>query len=249
MTFSVFHPPAADKNPVPVLYYLSGLTCTDDNVMQKSGVQRIAAELGVAVIAPDTSPRGLGIEGEDESWDFGTGAGFYLNATQEKWRQYRMYDYVVKELPMLLAEFSDLDLSKASITGHSMGGHGALTIALKNPEVFKSVSAFSPIVNPCAVPWGQKAFNGYLGDDKEAWKQYDATELVKAYSGPQLAVLIDQGTGDNFYPTQLQPEAFAESAKGKLDLELRMQEGYDHSYYFISTFIEDHVRFHAKFLK
>ncbi|KAI7842211.1 hypothetical protein COHA_004124 [Chlorella ohadii] len=224
MVFSVFFPPAAAVQgaKVPVVWYLSGLTCTDDNFIQKAGAQRRAAELGLALIAPDTSPRGLGVEGEDDGWDFGTGAGFYVDATADKWKQYRMY---------------------------SMGGHGALVLALKNPSAFKSVSAFAPICNPTQVPWGKKAFAGYLGDGwQEEGKAYDATELVRGYSGPQLPVLMDTGLDDEFLKTQLHPWAFEEAAKGKLQLTSRMNEGYDHSYFTIASFVSDHLDFHAQYL-
>eukprot|EP00877_Chromochloris_zofingiensis_P000252 jgi/Chrzof1/10227/Cz04g33100.t1 len=253
MTFSIFFPQGADAagTKLPILYYLSGLTCTDENVMQKSGVQRDAAAHGIAFIAPDTSPRGIGVEGESDSWDFGIGAGFYLNATQEKWRNWRMYDYITKELPELLGKhFQNLDVGKASITGHSMGGHGALTIALKNPGVYKSVSAFSPIVNPSQVPWGIKAFSNYLGEDRELWKQYDACELVKQYKGPKLPTLVDTGTADPFLQEQLKPERFEAACKeAGFEADIRMQDGYDHSYYFVASFMPDHVAFHAKALK
>jgi len=250
--FTVYFPPAAEKQKVPVIYYLSGLTCTDENFISKAGAQRRASELGVALVAPDTSPRGLNVPGESDSWDFGVGAGFYLNATEPKWKAWRMYDWVVKELPELLAaQFSDkLDLSRSSIMGHSMGGHGAITISLKNPTKYKSVSAFSPICNPTQVPWGIKAFTGYLGDkDKEAWKQYDSTELMKAYKGSHLPLLVDQGSADSFLSNQLTPGALEEACKAAgYPATIRMQDGYDHSYYFISTFIEDHINHHAKAL-
>lgn len=261
MTFTIFFPPAPPANisstviKPPVLYYLSGLTCTDENFIQKSGAQGPAAAHGVALVAPDTSPRGLGVEGEDESWDFGAGAGFYLNATQPKWKNWRMYDYVRKELPALLrTHFSDqLDVNTASIMGHSMGGHGALVLALRNPDVYKSVSAFSPICNPVNVPWGVKAFTGYLGgEDKEAWKQYDAVELIKAAGSntPKLPLLVDTGTADPFLDKQLQPETLqAALLEAGLSANVRLQEGYDHSYFFIATFVAEHVAFHAKALK
>ncbi|KAL0051224.1 hypothetical protein WJX82_004076 [Trebouxia sp. C0006] len=248
MKFSVFTPPAADKQKVPVLYFLSGLTCDDQTFIVKSNAQRKASEHGIALVTCDTSPRGLNIDGEEEDWDFGTGAGFYLNATKSKWKQYRMYDYVVKELPEVLQSLAGLDVHKASVFGHSMGGHGALTIFLKNADVYKSVSAYAPICNPINVQWGQKAFSGYLGDDQSTWKQYDATELVKQYKGPKVPVLIDIGTLDNFKDKQLSPEAFQKAAEGKLDVQLRLQDGYDHSYFTISTFIDDHINHHAKAL-
>lgn len=258
MNFTVYFPPAATTSKVPVMYYLSGLTCTDENFIQKSGAQKRASELGIALVAPDTSPRGYPtIPGDSDSWDFGLGAGFYLNATTEKWcEHYRMYDYVVSELPALLKEqFGDqLDTERASICGHSMGGHGAITMALKNPGSYKSVSAFSPICNPVNVPWGEKAFTGYLGEDRSTWKQYDSCELMRASAGSQavkasLPMLVDQGTADNFLDNQLKPETLEAAAKEvNYPLTLRMQDGYDHSYFFISTFISDHLDFHAKAL-
>jgi S-formylglutathione hydrolase len=225
---------------------LSGLTCTDDNFATKAGAQRVAAELGIAIVMPDTSPRGLELPGEEDSYDFGSGAGFYLNATQAPWAgYYNMYDYVVTELPALVNEHFPVDSSRVSISGHSMGGHGALTIALKNPDKFRSVSAFAPIVAPMQCPWGQKAFAGYLGEDRETWRQYDATEQVQQqqFHGE---ILIDQGAADDFLVEQLKPGLF-ETACAKVGqrLNLRTQAGYDHSYFFIASFIEDHLRFHA----
>lgn len=256
MTFTVFLPQGAEEgsssSKFPVLYYLSGLTCTDENVTQKGGAQKACAKHGIAFVAPDTSPRGLNVQGEADSWDFGVGAGFYVNATVDKWKNWRMYDYITKELPALLgAHFPQLDTSNASITGHSMGGHGALTIALKNPGMFKSLSAFAPIVNPCEVPWGIKAFSGYFGEDnKEVWKAHDACELVKGYSGPPLPTLIDTGSADNFLERELKPERFEAAAKeAGFPVTMRMQDGYDHSYFFMATFMEDHLDFHAKYLK
>lgn len=250
MNFSAFFPPASSRtSKVPVLFYLSGLTCTDENVMQKSGIQRKAAELGLAIIAPDTSPRGLNIPGESDSWDFGLGAGFYLNATEDKWKYYRMYDYITLELPGVLSTIEGLDVDNCSIMGHSMGGHGALTISLKNPSKYKSVSAFAPICNPTQVPWGQKAFTGYLGSsNKDEWKQYDAVELLKDYHGPRIPVLMDTGADDDFLQAQLHPWKLEEAAAGKLDLVSRMQAGYDHSYFTIATFIDDHLEHHAEHL-
>ncbi len=219
--------------------------------MQKAGALHYAGEHDIALVTPDTSPRGLNIPGEEDSWDFGTGAGFYLNATQDPWsKNYKMYDYIMTELPTVLRELNkNLDVDNASICGHSMGGHGALTLALKNPTSFKSVSAFAPICNPSKVPWGQKAFTNYLGTNEEEWKQYDATELAANYSGPALDVLIDTGTDDEFLKVQLHPWAFEEAAAGKLHLKSNLRVGYDHSYYFIGTFIEEHIKFHAKHLK
>ncbi|KAI5318256.1 hypothetical protein L3X38_037964 [Prunus dulcis] len=253
MTFHIYFPPSTSTSPshrFPVLYWLSGLTCTDENFIIKSGAQRVASSEGVALIAPDTSPRGLSIEGEAESWDFGVGAGFYLNATQEKWKNWRMYDYVVKELPKLLNEnFPQLDTSRASISGHSMGGHGALTIYLKNLDKYKSVSAFAPIVNPTNCPWGQKAFSNYLGGNKTDWEEYDATCLIKKFTDVSATILIDQGGDDKFLHDQLLPHKFEEACRSaKVPLLLRLQPGYDHSYFCISTFIDDHIRHHGQAL-
>ncbi len=251
MRFAIYLPPqAADGGKVPVLYWLSGLTCTDENFMHKAGAQRVAAELGLAIVAPDTSPRGEGVPDDPEAaYDFGLGAGFYVNATQAPWKNhYQMYDYVVKELPSLIeAEFPVTD--QRAISGHSMGGHGALVVALRNAQRYSSVSAFSPICNPMACPWGQKALANYLGDDHQQWAQYDASELMKA-STSHLPALVDQGDADDFLLDQLKPEALQEAAKrSAYPLELRMQQGYDHSYFFIASFIEDHLRFHAAHLK
>eukprot|EP00238_Polyblepharides_amylifera_P007003 CAMPEP_0196574698 /NCGR_PEP_ID=MMETSP1081-20130531/4355_1 /TAXON_ID=36882 /ORGANISM="Pyramimonas amylifera, Strain CCMP720" /LENGTH=285 /DNA_ID=CAMNT_0041892795 /DNA_START=257 /DNA_END=1114 /DNA_ORIENTATION=- len=253
MKFTVYFPPAASEGKVPVVFYLSGLTCNDENFIIKSNAQRAAAEMGVALIAPDTSPRGHNVEGEADSYDFGVGAGFYLNATQDKWRHWQMYSYITSEMKTVLSgpSFSSLDMSRKSIMGHSMGGHGAFTIALKaaKEDAFKSVSAFSPICNPTQVPWGKKAFKGYLGEDEEAWKKYDTCELVSTYQGPSLPALVDQGTADNFLAEQLKPETLQEVAdKAGFPVTIRMQEGYDHSYFFIASFISDHIKFHAEAL-
>ncbi|WEM41742.1 S-formylglutathione hydrolase [Photobacterium sp. DA100] len=250
MRFAIFLPPhIAQGTKVPVLYWLSGLTCTDENFMQKAGAQRLAAELGIAIVAPDTSPRGEGVPDDPEgAYDFGLGAGFYVNATQAPWnRHYQMYDYVVNELPALVeAHFPVSD--KRAISGHSMGGHGALMIALRNPSRYNSVSAFSPISNPVNCPWGEKALRGYLGDDRTNWLQYDTTELLKHNQQP-VPALVDQGDQDSFLDEQLKPELLAAAAQSvDYPLELRMQEGYDHSYYFIASFIDDHLRFHAQYL-
>jgi S-formylglutathione hydrolase len=246
MRFGIYLPSQAEHEKVPALYWLSGLTCTDENFATKAGAQRVAAELGVAIVMPDTSPRGLSLPGEDDSYDFGSGAGFYLNATQSPWvGHYNMYDYVVSELPALINANFPVAGERVSISGHSMGGHGALTIALKNPAKYRSVSAFSPIVAPTQVPWGQKTFRGYLGEDENSWKQYDATELVESrqFDGE---ILIDQGDADDFLKEQLKPQLFAEACRSAgQPLNLRMQAGYDHSYFFIASFIEDHLRFHA----
>lgn len=251
MEFAVFLPPAAiagQPKPVPALYWLSGLTCTDQNFMQKAGAQRRAAELGLAIVCPDTSPRGVNLPGEDDSYDFGSGAGFYLNATREPWsRHYHMYDYVVSELPELLER--ELPLTgKRSISGHSMGGHGALICALKNPGRYQSVSAFAPIANPTNCPWGRKAFSGYLGDDEETWKEWDATLLIPE-AEERLPLLVDQGTADDFLEQQLAPEALADACeKAHHHIDLRMHRGYDHSYFFIASFIDDHLNHHARAL-
>ncbi|GGA82504.1 S-formylglutathione hydrolase [Neiella marina] len=249
MRFAVFLPPqASENNPVPALYWLSGLTCSDENFMQKAGAFRTAAELGIALVAPDTSPRGEQVA-DDESYDLGQGAGFYLNASQPPWAShYHMYDYVTVELPGLLERHLPLSSVKA-ISGHSMGGHGALTIGLKNPTSYRSISAFSPICNPSNCPWGQKAFQAYLGDDKKLWQSYDACELIKS-AQQVLPILIDQGDADDFLQQQLHPEALIAAANAtNYDITLRMQPGYDHSYFFIATFIDEHLRFHAKYLK
>lgn len=250
MRFGVFMPPQANggSTPVPVLYWLSGLTCTEENFIVKAGAQRIAAELGMAIVTPDTSPRGLGLPGEADSYDFGSGAGFYVDATQAPWSQnYRMYSYVAQELPWLIAATFPVDPSRAGIFGHSMGGHGALTVALKNPKAYKSVSAFAPISSPIRCPWGEKALSGYLGPDRDAWREYDATALLeeRGWKGPPL--LVDQGTKDQFLETQLKPELLREACeRAGVALDLRLREGYDHSYFFIASFIEDHLRFHAR---
>jgi S-formylglutathione hydrolase len=249
MRFAVFSPPQAKTGKVPVLWFLAGLTCTEDNFTVKAGAQRMAAELGVMLIAPDTSPRGDGVPGDpDNAYDFGLGAGFYLNATQDPWaKNYRMYSYIVDELPAVIAGFP-ADMSCQGITGHSMGGHGALTIALKNPGRFKSVSAFAPIVAPTQAPWGEKAFSRYLGS-VEAGRAYDATVLVE--EGARIPdVLIDQGDADKFLDEQLKPQLFAAAcAKAGIPCTLRLQSGYDHSYFFIASFVEDHLRWHAQRLK
>ena len=253
MKFAVYLPPQVDSEKVPVLYWLSGLTCTEQNFITKAGAQRVASTLGLAIVAPDTSPRGCNIEGEDDSWDFGTGAGFYLDATEEKWKtNYRMFSYVTSELPEIVRNNFNVIPDRQSIFGHSMGGHGALICTLKNPGMYRSVSAFAPICNPVSCPWGEKAFSGYLGPDREQWKKWDASELVKSYKGPPFSyVLIDQGKADSFLTGgQLLPENFVQSAQeAGVPVVLRMQEGYDHSYYFMATFMEDHLRHHAAALK
>ena len=252
MTFSMFlpDPPSRGAAPPPVLYYLSGLTCTDENARTKAGFAAEAARVGLAVVFPDTSPRGVlpDIPGQDDSYDFGSGAGFYVDATTAPWsRHYNMYSYVTEELPALVSSLFPVDTSRASITGHSMGGHGALVAHLRNPGRYTSVSALAPICHPTACPWGRKAFSGYLGS-VEAGREYDATELVRTYSDPHRPpVLIDQGSADGFLHTQLMPERFAEAAaEAGYPCEVRLQPHYDHSYYFISTFMRDHIDHHAR---
>ena len=249
MVFGIYLPPQAETQSVPLVWWLSGLTCTDENFMQKAGAHRVAAELGMAIICPDTSPRGTDLPGEHDSYDFGSGAGFYVDATEAPWNQhYHMYSYVVDELPDLVHNAFPLSGQEA-ISGHSMGGHGALVCALHNPERYQSVSAFAPICHPVNCPWGEKAFGGYLGDNREGWKAWDACELIRANGAPH-SLLVDQGDADNFLEAgQLQPEAL-EAACGEVggDLTLRHQPGYDHSYFFIASFIEDHLRFHARHL-
>lgn len=250
MRFAVYLPPqASEDHRVPVLYWLSGLTCTDENFMQKAGAHRLAAELGIAIVAPDTSPRGDNVPDDpDGAYDFGLGAGFYVNATEAPWStHYRMYDYVTNELPELIE--AELPVSdRRAISGHSMGGHGALVVALRNPERYRSVSAFAPITNPSNVPWGRKAFAGYLGENRDAWLAYDSCELMRQAKTP-VPALVDQGDIDNFLSDQLKPERLQLAAKSSdYPLQLRMQSGYDHSYYFIASFIDDHLRFHAQHL-
>jgi S-formylglutathione hydrolase len=250
MKFSVFQPPQAKSGKVPVLYYLAGLTCTEETFAIKAGAQRIAAELGLMLVAPDTSPRGANVPGETDSWDFGVGAGFYVDATREPWtRHYRMYSYVAHELPALIAGKFPAAPDRQGIFGHSMGGHGALVCSLRNPGQYKSLSAFAPIAAPMRCPWGKKAFKGYLGDDHVAWREYDASELVKRvrFAGP---ILVDQGLADKFLSDQLYPEVFEAACRDAgQPLTLRRQEGYDHGYFFISTFMEDHLRHHASQLR
>ena len=250
MTFSLYLPPQVEQGPVPVLYWLSGLTCTDENFVQKAGAQQYAAEHGIAILCPDTSPRGEGVADDpDAAYDMGLGAGFYVNATQQPWAEhYQMYSYVVDELPALINVQFPVDGQRAAISGHSMGGHGALTIALKNPGLFKSVSAFSPICSPLNCPWGAKTLSHYLGNNREDWKPYDTVELVHQ-AQKHLPVLVDQGQGDNFLAEQLKTELLMQAAKDtQFPMQIRMQPNYDHSYFFIATFIGEHIAFHARVL-
>jgi len=246
MTFAVYLPPqaAAAGAKLPVLWYLSGLTCTHGNVMEKGGYQRVCAELGLILVAPDTSPRGEGVP-DDPTYDFGQGAGFYVDATEAPFAtNYRMYSYIGAELPRLIEEYFPADPARQGITGHSMGGHGALTLALRNPDRYRSVSAFAPIVAPSQVPWGEKALGGYLGSDRAAWRRHDSVALIEG--GARFAeILVDQGGSDDFLERELRPELLeAACASAGIPLTLRMQPGYDHSYYFVATFMEDHLRWH-----
>jgi S-formylglutathione hydrolase len=248
MRFSIYLPPGAEGKKLPVLFYLAGLTCTEETFAIKGGFQRVAAEQGMIVVAPDTSPRGAGVPGETDSWDFGVGAGFYVDASAAPWsRHYRMYSYILELRELVLREFG-ADAGRCGIFGHSMGGHGALVLALRNPGLFRSVSAFAPIAAPSRCPWGEKAFGGYFGAERAAWRAWDATELVA--EGPVRfpeGILVDQGLADKFLPDQLNPDAFeaACQAAGQ-PLTLRRHAGYDHGYYFIASFVEDHLRFHRR---
>ncbi len=250
MKFGVFVPPQAAHGPMPVLFFLAGLTCNEETFAIKAGAQRVAAELGLAIVTPDTSPRDTGIEGADASWDFGHGAGFYLDATQEPWtKHFRMESWITRELRQMVMTNFPTRPDKVGISGHSMGGHGALTLALRHPGLYQSVSAIAPICAPSQCPWGEKAFGGYLGPDRAAWAEHDATELMKA--GVQLpSLLIDQGLADNFLATQLHPHLFETLCQQSgQPLSLRRHAGYDHGYYFIASFFEDHLRHHAQALK
>jgi S-formylglutathione hydrolase len=249
MQFAVYVPPDADRETVPVLYWLSGLTCTWANFTEKAGAQRIAADYGVAIVAPDTSPRGVNLPGEDDAYDFGSGAGFYLDATEEPWvRHYRMESYIAKELPALIEANFPVDRKAVGIFGHSMGGHGALTLALRHPDKFRSCSAFAPIAAPGQCPWGEKAFSGYLGSDRAAWREHDATELIRKADW-STEILIDQGTADGFLDEQLKPHLFLAAAReAGVPVTLRYQTGYDHSYYFMASFMADHIAHHARLL-
>jgi len=248
MRFAIYMPPQVELGQqVPVLYWLSGLTCSDENFMQKAGAHRVAAELGIAIVAPDTSPRGENVA-NDDGYDLGQGAGFYINATESPWSEhYQMYQYVLNELPQLIEENFPVTNERA-ISGHSMGGHGALMLSLRNPKKYRSASAFSPICNPISCPWGQKAFSAYLGNDQANWQAYDSTVLMSD-ANHSVPTLVDQGLDDNFLKEQLMPEALENAAKeSNYPLQLRRHEGYDHSYYFIASFIEEHLRFHHKHL-
>ena len=245
MRYAVYLPPAAQGKKLPVLFYLAGLTCTEETFAIKAGAQRVAAELGIILVAPDTSPRGAGVPGEADDWDFGVGAGFYVDATQEPWsRHYRMYSHILELRELVLAELP-ADPARVGIFGHSMGGHGALTMALSDPRRYRAASAFSPIVAPSQVPWGVKALGGYLGSDKQAWRKHDAVALIE--DGARFAdLLMDYGDADTFLTEQLRPELLKSACeKANIPLTLRRQGGYDHSYYFISTFMPDHLRWHA----
>ncbi|WP_372366151.1 S-formylglutathione hydrolase [Candidatus Uabimicrobium sp. HlEnr_7] len=246
MNFSIFLPQGANsEDPLPVLYWLSGLECTEKNFMEKAGAQRYAAEHNLVIVAPDTSPRGCNIEGEDDSWDFGSSAGFYVNATEAKWKKhYNMYDYVVKELPDIITKNFPVS-GKKSISGHSMGGHGAMMIALRNPEEYCSVSAFAPICAPSLCPWGEKALSGYLGSDKNTWKLYDSNSLVETAT-VKIDILIEMGANDPFLDRELYLDTFHETCqKNEYPLVANIREGYDHSYYFVASFIENHIEYHA----
>ena len=247
MKFSVFLPPQAESGNVPVLYWLSGLTCNHENFITKAGAQQYAAQSGIMLVAPDTSPRGAGVQGEDDDYDLGSGAGFYINATEDKWAaNYRMEDYIIHELPKIIGVNFPVVKGKESIFGHSMGGHGALTLALKNPGRFCSVSAFSPICAPSQCQWGEKVFTNYLGENRESWKKHDANELIQK-STLEIPLLIDQGGDDPFLEKELNFELFRNTCeKRNQKLTARLQSGYDHTYYFIATFMEDHIQHHAK---
>src|SRR5690606_3338070 len=250
MRFSAFLPSISTGARVPVLYWLSGLTCTDENFVHKAGAQQFAEHFGIAVVAPDTSPRGEGVADDPAgSYDLGLGAGFYVNATRQPWAShYRMYDYVVEELPALISQHLPVDTSRQSIFGHSMGGHGAMVVALRNPDRYHSVSAFAPISAPSRCPWGAKAFTAYLGDDQASWGEYDSSVLIPR-AAKKIPLLIDQGSADDFLANQLLPEVLVEAARSiDYPLDYRLREGYDHSYFFIASFMEEHLRFHTRWL-
>ncbi|XP_044750917.1 S-formylglutathione hydrolase isoform X2 [Coccinella septempunctata] len=253
MKFGIYLPPQHEENKLPVIYWLSGLTCSESNFIEKAGAQRYASEHGVVIVNPDTSPRGLNISGDKDSWDFGEGAGFYVDATQEPWKKnYNMYSYVTKELRDIINSNFNVLYDKQSIMGHSMGGHGALICALKNPGLYKSVSAFSPICNPSKCPWGIKAFSGYLGpQETSGWADWDATELSREYKGPILPILIEQGSSDKFLKDgQLLPENLVKNCENKnISIRFNNREGYDHSYFFISSFIGEHIKYHMSYIQ
>jgi len=248
MRFGLFLPPVTSHQTIPLLYWLSGLSCNEQNFMTKAGAQRLAADYGIALVMPDTSPRGITLPGDRADFDFGVSAGFYVDATEEPWKNhYRMYSYIQQELPAIVEQIIPVNKKACGIFGHSMGGHGALVLALNNPSQYHSVSAFSPICSPCHAPWGEKAFSGYLGTDRSSWKQYDACELIIQKGWPHGTILIDQGTADPFLSEQLKPHLLeSASRKSQVPVTIRMQDGYDHSYYFISSFIADHLEFHAR---
>ncbi len=250
MRFGVFLPPQASQGPVPVLYWLSGLTCTEENFITKAGAQRLAAELGLALVTPDTSPRRLDIPGVADSYDFGHGAGFYVDATQAPWAQnFRMDSYITRELPAAIQANFPVDAQRAGIFGHSMGGHGALVLALRNPALYQSVSAFAPISSPLHCPWGDKALTAYLGADRTAWLTYDSCALIEARGWKGAPILVDQGTSDPFLHSQLKPELLQQACeRAHVRLDLNLRTGYDHSYFFIASFMENHLRFHAQHL-
>lgn len=253
MQFSIFRPQKEQQSTVPILTWLSGLTCNEDTFMFKAGALKLASELGIMIVTPDTSPRGKDVpDDKDGAYDFGLGAGFYVNATQAPWNNnYNMYDYISKELPNIISSNFDADLSRHGIFGHSMGGHGALTIGLKNPDIYRSISAFAPICNPVNCPWGKKAFGNYLGDDQSSWNAYDASEIVASgdYKSKQNIIRIDQGLDDEFYERELSTDKFEQVCREKeLEIDIYRHPGHGHGYYFITTFIEDHLRHHAKFL-
>ncbi|CEF66560.1 S-formylglutathione hydrolase [Strongyloides ratti] len=245
--FGVYLPDGYEDKKFPVLFYLSGLTCTENNFIEKSGFQRFASKYKIIVVNPDTSPRGVDIEGDSDAWYFGKGAGFYVDSVVEKWKKnYRMYSYVSSELVEVVKKEFNCDENKFGIFGHSMGGHGALVIGLRNPHIFKTISTFSAICHPSNSPWGNVAFKGYLGDDKELWKKYDATEIAKNYSGPKINIFMDQGSADGFLEKkELLPEDFLEVKNEKINVDYKLREGYDHSYFYIATFIEEHFAFHS----
>ena len=252
MRFSVYQPPQAKHHAVPVLFYLAGLTCNEETFMIKAGAQRFAAQHGIMLVTPDTSPRNTGVAGATDDWDFGEGAGFYLDATQAPWQQhFQMETYITQELRGLIVDRFPARADRIGVFGHSMGGHGALVLALRHPDIFRSVSAFAPVVAPTLCPWGQKAFSNYLGSDQTTWQQYDASALMDSRTTPfPQGILIDQGLSDKFLQTQLQPERFeAACERANQPLTLRRHTGYDHSYYFISSFIEDHMAFHYTHLR